>query len=158
MAKSRYDPWQIRGPDRKGFTLVELLVVLAIMMLILTAAPALYSAAVPAVRVREEAGKLAADLRLLRNMAVVSGRRTEAVLDLEEWRYSVSMDTRIRALADKVSMSFQGPHDTEETGAEAVIRFFPDGSSSGGRIGLSHGKREAHVDVSWLTGRVSVGD
>jgi len=36
------------------------------------------------------------------------------------------------------------------------IRFFPDGSSTGGRITLQSGRREWHVNVSWLTGDVAV--
>ena len=38
------------------------------------------------------------------------------------------------------------------------IRFFPDGSSTGGRITLQSGKRQWHVNVSWLTGEVRVVD
>ncbi len=38
------------------------------------------------------------------------------------------------------------------------IRFFPDGSSTGGRITLKAGRREWHVNVSWLTGQVQVVD
>ena len=38
------------------------------------------------------------------------------------------------------------------------IRFFPDGSSTGGRITLQQGKRKWQVNVAWLTGAVSVVD
>jgi general secretion pathway protein H len=38
------------------------------------------------------------------------------------------------------------------------IRFFPDGSSTGGRITLRAGQRQWHVNVSWLTGEVRVVD
>jgi general secretion pathway protein H len=38
------------------------------------------------------------------------------------------------------------------------IRFFPDGSSTGGRITLQSGKRQWHVNVSWLTGEIRVVD
>ena len=40
----------------------------------------------------------------------------------------------------------------------ARIRFFPDGSSTGGRITLESGRRQWHVNVSWLTGAVDVVD
>jgi general secretion pathway protein H len=35
------------------------------------------------------------------------------------------------------------------------IRFFPDGSSTGGSITLRQGKREIAVQVQWLSGRIS---
>jgi len=38
----------------------------------------------------------------------------------------------------------------------ARIRYFPDGSSSGGNIVLSEDRRSARVDVDWLTGAVTV--
>jgi general secretion pathway protein H len=38
----------------------------------------------------------------------------------------------------------------------AAIRFFPDGSSTGGRVELVGAGRTAQVGVDWLTGRVSV--
>jgi general secretion pathway protein H len=36
------------------------------------------------------------------------------------------------------------------------IRFFPDGSSTGGRISLSSGKSIHTVVVDWLTGHVRI--
>ena len=37
-----------------------------------------------------------------------------------------------------------------------AIRFYPDGSSTGGRITVASGERKYLVDVDWLTGRVSI--
>ena len=36
------------------------------------------------------------------------------------------------------------------------VRFFADGSSTGGRVTLMVGERSYAVDVDWLTGRVRV--
>jgi general secretion pathway protein H len=46
----------------------------------------------------------------------------------------------------------------QSSGDIARIRFFPDGSSTGGRITLRSGRREWHVNVSWLTGAISIYD
>ena len=40
---------------------------------------------------------------------------------------------------------------------EARIRFFPDGSSTGGNIKLVRKHREVRIDVDWLTGAVAMG-
>ena len=37
-----------------------------------------------------------------------------------------------------------------------AIRFYPDGSSTGGRVTLASGERKFLVDVDWLTGRVTI--
>ena len=41
---------------------------------------------------------------------------------------------------------------------KGAIRFYPDGSSTGGRITVASGERKFLVDVDWLTGRVTIGD
>jgi general secretion pathway protein H len=38
------------------------------------------------------------------------------------------------------------------------IRFFPDGSSTGGRITVMMQEQRAEVVVDWLTGQVDIGD
>jgi hypothetical protein len=37
-----------------------------------------------------------------------------------------------------------------------VIRFFGDGSSTGGSVTILQGERRSDVTVDWLTGRVSL--
>jgi general secretion pathway protein H len=38
------------------------------------------------------------------------------------------------------------------------IRFFPDGSSTGGSISLASGRETHTVVVDWLTGRVRISE
>ena len=38
------------------------------------------------------------------------------------------------------------------------IRFFPDGSSTGGRLTLTAGDREWIITVAWLTGKIAIYD
>ena len=38
------------------------------------------------------------------------------------------------------------------------IRFFPDGSSNGGRVTVGVGERGFEIDVDWLTGHVTIKD
>jgi general secretion pathway protein H len=45
--------------------------------------------------------------------------------------------------------------DTDRVGK---IRFFPDGTSTGGRITLARGERKYGVDINWLTGQVVILD
>jgi general secretion pathway protein H len=40
--------------------------------------------------------------------------------------------------------------------SEGGIDFFPDGSSTGGRVYLEIDARSLKVDVEWLTGRIRV--
>jgi general secretion pathway protein H len=38
------------------------------------------------------------------------------------------------------------------------IRFYADGSSTGGRVTVASGEREYRVGVDWLTGQVTVAE
>lgn len=40
--------------------------------------------------------------------------------------------------------------------AVAAVRFYPDGSATGGRITVSGAERTYHVMLDWLTGTVSI--
>jgi general secretion pathway protein H len=55
-------------------------------------------------------------------------------------------------------LSITSAASDQSGGAIARIRFFPDGSSTGGRITLRSGQREWHVNVSWLTGAITIFD
>ena len=37
------------------------------------------------------------------------------------------------------------------------VRFYPDGSSTGGRVLISRGGHGYQVGVTWLTGRIAIG-
>lgn len=141
-----------------GFTLVEMLVVLLIASLAFAAIPPLLSAAMPGTELKGAARQLAASLRYARYQAITERREVALILDLEGRRYSLQGEGRVSRLPEDLSLALTTGH-TEVIGErQGMIRFFPDGSSSGGRIELASGKRSSSVDVDWLTGRVTVDE
>ena len=42
--------------------------------------------------------------------------------------------------------------------SQGRVRFFPDGTSTGGRLTLTQNERKYYVVVDWLTGRVELVD
>jgi general secretion pathway protein H len=143
------------GRAPAGFTLVELLVVLAILALALgIAVPFLGGGAGP--RIDTLAREIAAELRAVRGEAIVSNR--EAVLFVDPAGPSLRRGNQgepellPRAVALAVTAA------RSETTAEGLagIRFFPDGSSTGGTVALERDGRRIEVRVDWLSGRVRV--
>ena len=139
-----------------GFTLIELIVVLAIAGLIMAVTPALLSKAMPGLQLKSTARQLAAGLRFARGRAVV--RRTEAVLTLDLEARSVTVSGREGSLSIPDDLDIELVSAVSELEDETLghIRFFPDGSSSGGRITLGYRGSGYDLDVDWLTGRVSI--
>jgi general secretion pathway protein H len=140
-----------------GFTLVELLVVLAIATLLLAAVPPLISAALPGVELKAAARRTMASLRLAREAAIRSGVDTALLVDVEERRLELP-GFRAVAFPKRVEMHLEAASREMLDDNRGAIRFFPDGSSTGGRIVLARGEtgeRSGYqVGVTWLTGRV----
>lgn len=143
---------------QRGFTLVEILVVMVVMLLAYGLAPPLFSSGVSGTEMRAAARQLAAGLRKARSTAISTRRETALALDLEQRRFELSGDKRVYRLPAKVDLSLftaQSELSGEKTGS---IRFYPDGSSTGGRITIAGANRKYLVDVDWLTGRVVIQD
>jgi general secretion pathway protein H len=141
---------------REGFTLIELVVILLIVTLMfLFAAPQLENI-LPQMELRSGARELAAALRESRSRAVMSNSDVVFRLDVKRRQYSISGDNEIHPLTSNARISLQAAQ--EERGSESTggIRFFPDGSSTGGSIVLSNSTKSYKVSVDWLTGRVVV--
>lgn len=141
-----------------GFTLLEILVVLVITTLLFTLIPPLFSGALPGVRLKGAARDLAVVMREVRSQAIITNTEQTIHLDTETHAYHVGSG-KPSALPEGITIIMQ-PHE-EETRLETTqpyLRFFPDGSSSGGQFILQHGSRSYQLDVDWLTGAIQINE
>jgi general secretion pathway protein H len=147
-----------RASKADGFTLLELLIVLALMALVAGIVIPMFGGPVSTSELRTTARQLAAGLRLARSEAVSERREAFLVLDVAGKRFKVDRDPLEHKLPARVELKlFTAQNDLvgENVGS---IRFFPDGGSNGGRITVASGTRKFDVDVDWLTGRVAILD
>lgn len=149
---------QRRAHARQGFTLVELIVVLAIGGLLLALTPPLITAALPGVELKAGARRAAGALRQTREIAIAQGTEATWLLDTESGRYRIEGQAHRGALPDGVEIELVTARDELRSERVGGIRFFPDGSSSGGRLILKRGDGGLQVGVNWLTGRILVAD
>jgi len=141
-----------------GFTMLELMVVLVVMALVYAIAMPKISAGMPSTELKGAARQLAAGLRKARSEAVTQKQEAALTLDVEQHRFDVSGDKRTYALPAKLEISLFTAQSEMLRDKVGSIRFFPDGSSTGGRITVGFGERKYHVNVDWLTGQVAVLD
>ena len=139
-----------------GVTLLELLIVLALLALVAGMVLPTFGNGVSTSELKSAARQLAAGLRIARSEAVAEKRETFLTLDIEGRRFKIDREPREYPLPSRIGLKlFTAQNDivNEKVGA---IRFFPDGGSNGGRITVAAGERKYEVDVDWLTGRVAI--
>ncbi len=137
--------------DQAGFTLTELLVVLAIIGLLVAAIPVLLQSAVPGTRSLAAARALAGDLRAARGQAVAAGTALSIHFDAARQVYRVMPNGAAHRLPAGVPFAL-------DPARGADIAFFADGSSSGGGVSVGDGALKHRVAVEWLSGRVSIDE
>jgi general secretion pathway protein H len=142
--------------SQAGFTLIELIVVLAVIGLIL--ALFIGRAVHPGSRMetRAAAEQVGLALRLARAQAIASNRPIAFVVDTAERAYSIPGSPPVK-LPAQLDLSVQTVGGAV-LGKRAVIKFLPDGSSSGGRIDIGVPGKHLLIGIDWLTGRVSIVD
>lgn len=142
--------------DQRGFTLLELLVVLGIIGLILAFVPGFVLRGQPDFDVEVAARAVANGLRETRSVALVENREQLFALDVEERLFRTASMRAPVQIERGIELTFQTARSELLSESIGQIRFFPDGSSTGGRIGLTLDGRHAEVTVDWLTGLVAV--
>lgn len=140
----------------KGFSLLELTVALLIAALLLVMVMPSSTYRYRAVELQSSARDVAAALRLTRSRAITANREAEFALDLAKGVYRPAGAATAVPLPRGVGVALFTAEDEVLSGTIGAIRFFPDGSSSGGGVALSRGSERYDVLVDWLTGGVSV--
>jgi general secretion pathway protein H len=148
------------GPDTdpcRGFTLIEMMVTLAILGLALVLITGYKPPWSSGLGLKATAAELASGLRLARSEAIADNRSVAFDLDLVGHRYRIGAGMA-RPLPPDLSIELLTIAGERQGSGVGDIRFHPDGSSTGGRIALADGRRRIAVGVDWLTGRISVAD
>ena len=144
----------LRGYAR-GFTLIEIVVVVALIAMITLVVFAAMSGGMDGLKLRSTAKALANELRFARAQAIATGtvQRFAIVPDARTW---TGARDRHGELPKTYAVKFLGVRQVQTRQGEGTILFFEDGASTGGRIQLKVKNAAWNVDVAWLTGEVSV--
>ena len=140
-----------------GFTLLELIVVLFIVVLGFSVVGINLSSGNDATELKVAARDIVSALRFARGQALISHQETTVTLDLAENTYTVSGRDKVYSIAKAVDVTVVTAQNEISEGLGS-IRFFADGSSTGGRITLELGKAAWKIDINWLTGQIELDD
>ncbi|GEP07581.1 GspH/FimT family pseudopilin [Methylobacterium oxalidis] len=139
--------------SRAGFSLIEILVTVAILSGVALLAAPLLRRPPAELQLRADLGRLAAALRITRAAAMMRNEPLGLLLDTESRRF-VSPAVPRTTLDPRTEVTLALPDPDERTGSRGRIRFFPSGRSTGGQIRLRLGRSEGRLDVVWATGQI----
>ena len=143
-----------RGP-RRGFTLLELLTVLTIVALVAAVVPWIIGGWGGGTQLTAAVSDVRSDIRLVRSQARLTGRVvTLAVIDGGKG-YEVEPGDLERHLPSGLTVEIL-PADRIGGTEPGVVRLFPNGGSSGGRVVIVSQDRKTVLAIDGLTGRVEL--
>ena len=142
----------------KGFTLLELIVVLFIVVLGFSAIGINLSSGNDSAGLKVAARDIVSALRYARGQALISHQETTLTLDLAKNSYTVSSRGKAYPIPKAIKVTVVTAQSEITGQGLGNIRFFADGSSTGGRITLERGKATWQIDINWLTGQIELED
>ena len=140
----------------RGFSLLELLVVIAVIALTASALPWALDRWIPGQRMQAAGNEIATILRNARLTAMSAGQFNELAFSAVNDELLVSRGSQVMHTIAIPGLSLRPATPNQRTTDALAVRFGPDGSSTGLDLLLQTPKKSLHVRVMTLTGRVSV--
>jgi general secretion pathway protein H len=131
-----------------------MLVVLAILSLAYAIAMPGFRRPATGVELQAVAHTLSGHLRAARAAAIVRGKPTVVAFKLDRQLYATEVDGREFRFPSDMGVSLETAREEVRADGLARLVFYPDGSSTGGRISLQRDGRILIIGVEWLTGLV----
>ncbi len=140
----------------RGFTLLELMVALAVAALTLAVVPLAVERLFDGTQYRATVRDMMVTLRSARHTAMSSGKATVFRVDLNAHRYGLG-ERLDKTLPEGLSVSLEVAADALSGQGIGSIHFYPDGSSTGGSVLVTRGADAGvRLRVGWLLGRISL--
>lgn len=135
-----------------GFSLAEMLLVLAIIALVAALAGARFNRTATGENASSIAARIANVALRARAVAIGSSRNTSVTFDTTGGMVRYPLDAIALTLPERMRMSLLVGVELIAADGQARLEFFPDGGSSGARVTIEGPADTARVEIPWLTG------
>lgn len=144
--------------NSSGFSLLELLLVLAITSAIVGLVAPRLSGTLDSLQLKRLSREMAASLSTTRTQAISKGQSAIWLLNLEKHFYQYGRHNKIVSYPESIDVTLTTASKEQISDTIANVRFFPDGSATGGEIVLARGKQTYSIQINWLTGQIRIYD
>lgn len=144
-----------KRPRTSGFSLIEILIVMTLVVT-MTALLAPILLPSPGRLLTASAGDVAITMRETRRHARAENQRKRFIVDTEERRFGIADASQWKTFPEDMTIQLTTAESLVTDDRRGAIDFFPDGTSTGGRLVLGLAQQSVQIDVEWLTGRIRV--
>lgn len=162
LVKTQMSVAEFRTRDQLGFTLIELMVVMAVLAIVATLSGPSLRALSASVEYQEAVRGVTSAVRNARLDARSSGAPVDLVVDPINNRFALTRRaTELNAddyqrLAEELHIEMTYAAEVSPGGGIGAIRFYPSGGSSGGEIMIQRPSGTGtRLTVDWLLGEVN---
>lgn len=143
---------------KSGFTLIEMLIVIAISATVLATLVPNFSPAIERTKLHAAARDVSSALRHCRGYAMIKGEDAVFELDTANNVYKITGRKKSYSIPESIELSLFTTTTETLSDNSGRIRFFPDGSATGGRVTLIGKNQTLVIDINWLTGEIKLGN
>lgn len=105
-------------------------------------------------KVNAAARELISALKQTRNSAISSQKDIALLVNVDNKSYQIQKKSHSLSLPAETTIKLTTAKSEQLSESKGRIRFFPDGSSTGGQITLKNETQKFVIDVNWLTSRI----
>lgn len=142
----------------KGFTLIEMIVVIVLVAIMATVVASNIGAGNQTATLNGAVREISSALRFARGHALTHSKETSFKFNLKENSYQVTHKSKTFKISADIEVTLDIAQSQISEDKVGAMRFFPDGSSTGGRITLEMGENKRQLDVNWLTGQAEIDE
>jgi prepilin-type N-terminal cleavage/methylation domain-containing protein len=160
---SRHDAGKIYGNNLSkkcllndcGFTLIEIIIVLSLMLLVVGLSAVYYANSLPKFRLNATTREVTADMRKARALARIQNEQQSVFFDLDKRTFGVT-SAKKHEIPEGISIRIIHPLTGEITKGSAFIIFYPTGGSEGYSIILSNERQTQTIQMDPVVGAAVV--
>lgn len=138
-----------------GFSLLELLVALVLLALLFRITAPRLDGVLERQRLGASARDIVSTLRLARTRALTTQQAAAVHFDLARHAYQLEGRPERYPLPPGATVTMTTAR-SEADGDEGAFRFYPDGSTTGGRLSMQAAGLTMAINLHWLTGHIAV--
>jgi general secretion pathway protein H len=138
-----------------GFTLLELIIVLALVALILGLSTVFFARALPSSKFDSAIRELSSTIKYARTLAQISGESQTVVIDLDSKKFGIE-GRQNRSISSDVEIKIIDPFLRDVGSGKYRIVFQAAGGMESETIVLSRGKKSVNIEIDPVVGSMII--